>query len=258
MFSRATWVLSYYSGKMSGWIRQNVEIWSLDVTWFVTPSASTQGWRLYGINDISSQLPMTLQSYYHHWKVGTVCQPHAQVAMAGSWTRKHSNAKHELDPRMVMFSPYWGVRGMICCEVLPTDSTITTDFYRQQLEQVGAKLRENQHKINFYMATSDLILQSQWVKMYWSSDGRRFHIHRILRTRPLPTTICSILFLIICARKSSMTKTTSKSTPSIFSAKSSRTSMNAGSFLHHSFGEKSYILMEHTLLKNSRVFQVKN
>jgi len=81
---------------------------------------------------------MTPQSYYHQWQGGTVCQPHAQVAMAGSWTRQHSDAKHELDPRMVMFSPCWDVRGMIHCELLPTDSTITTDFYRQQLGQVAA------------------------------------------------------------------------------------------------------------------------
>ncbi len=91
MFSRATWVLSYYNGNTSAWIRQNVEIRSLDTTWFVTTSAPTQGWHLYGINDISPQLPMAPQSYYRRWKVDVICKSYAQATVAGSWTNRFTN-----------------------------------------------------------------------------------------------------------------------------------------------------------------------
>ena len=47
---------------------------------------------------------------------------------------------------------------------------------------------------------SDLILQSQHVKNYWSLDGLQFHIHRTLLTWLLRTTTCIVLYLTIYAK----------------------------------------------------------
>ena len=49
----------------------------------------------------------------------------------------------------------------------------------------------------FCMTMPDPILQNRRVKNYWSSDELRFHIHLILQTWLLRTTICSVLFLTI-------------------------------------------------------------
>ncbi len=105
------------------------------------------------------------------------------------------------------------------------------------------ELRQNSRgsrtEFSSYMITPDLTLQNQRVKNYRSSDGLWFHIHLILQTWLLRTIICSILFLIICARKSSTTRTTSKWTSSTSSAKSPRTSTNTGSFLCQNVGDRS-------------------
>jgi hypothetical protein len=86
-------MLSYCGRKTSERIRQDVEIWSLDTIRVVTTSAPTRGRRMYGTTDFSPQLQMAPQSDYRRLKVGDVCQPHAQAAMAGSWIKRYSNAK---------------------------------------------------------------------------------------------------------------------------------------------------------------------
>ena len=71
LFSRATSMLSYYSGNIPERIRQGMEIWSLDTTSVITASAPTKGWYLYGNNDVWSQLSMASQSHYWWWKVSS-------------------------------------------------------------------------------------------------------------------------------------------------------------------------------------------
>ena len=68
---------------------------------------------------------------------------------------------------------------------------------------------------------------------------------------------CSVLFLIIWARKTSTKRTTSKRTSSTSLGKSLKTCTNAGSFLYPSVDDKSQRVVEHTLFKASCIFEVK-
>jgi histone-lysine N-methyltransferase SETMAR len=55
--------------------------------------------------------------------------------------------KNDLHPKMIMLSVWWGVRGIIHWELLPTDCTITADLCCEQLDRVTAKLQGKQDKI---------------------------------------------------------------------------------------------------------------
>lgn len=57
--------------------------------------------------------------------------------------------KNELHPSKVMLSVWWGTRGVIHWELIPTGSTITSDLYCQQLDRVSAKLHEKQNKVYY-------------------------------------------------------------------------------------------------------------
>lgn len=57
--------------------------------------------------------------------------------------------KSDLHPKMVMLSVWWGVKGVVHWELLPTGSTITADLYCQQLDRVAAKLQGKQDKVYF-------------------------------------------------------------------------------------------------------------
>ena len=57
--------------------------------------------------------------------------------------------KNDPHPRRVMLSVWWGVKGVIHWEFLPTDRTITADLYIQQLDRVAVKLRGKQDKVYF-------------------------------------------------------------------------------------------------------------
>ena len=54
LFSRATWMLSYYSGNTFERIRKDVEIYGLNTSWIIGLSTSTPAWYLYGFTHISS------------------------------------------------------------------------------------------------------------------------------------------------------------------------------------------------------------
>jgi hypothetical protein len=138
-----------------------------------------------------------------------------------------------------MLSTWWGVKGVIHWEVLPTSSTVTTDLYCQQLDQVPTKLGEKENKVYFSMTTRNLTLQIRHVKKYWSSDGLGFHICRILQTWLSLNTICFVLLPMTWAKKKMTKKTTSKWTSATALAKSPRSSTNEGSFLFQSVGDKS-------------------
>ncbi len=57
--------------------------------------------------------------------------------------------KTDPHPKKVMLSVWWGVRGIIHWELLPTGCTITADLYCQQLDRVAAKLKGKHHRIYF-------------------------------------------------------------------------------------------------------------
>jgi len=57
--------------------------------------------------------------------------------------------KNDLHPKMVMLSVWWGVRGVIHWELLPTGSTINADCYCKQLDIVAEKLRGKQARVYF-------------------------------------------------------------------------------------------------------------
>jgi histone-lysine N-methyltransferase SETMAR len=57
--------------------------------------------------------------------------------------------KDDLHPKMVMLSIWWGMRGVIHWELLPTNSTINADCYCKQLDIVAAKLQGKQDRVFF-------------------------------------------------------------------------------------------------------------
>ena len=57
--------------------------------------------------------------------------------------------KNDLHPKKIMLSVWWGVKGIIHWELLPTGCTITADLYCKQLDRVAAKLQGKQDKIYF-------------------------------------------------------------------------------------------------------------
>lgn len=56
---------------------------------------------------------------------------------------------HELHPKKVMLSVWWGMRGVIHWELLPTGSTITANVYCKQLDRVAKALKGKQDKVYF-------------------------------------------------------------------------------------------------------------
>jgi [histone H3]-lysine36 N-dimethyltransferase SETMAR len=57
--------------------------------------------------------------------------------------------KNDLHPKMVMLSVWWSAGGVIHWELLPTGSTISADFYCEQLDRVAAKLQGKLDKVYF-------------------------------------------------------------------------------------------------------------
>ena len=57
--------------------------------------------------------------------------------------------KQELHPKKVMLSVWWGMRGVIHWELLPTGKTITADVYYKQLKRVAKALKGKQDKVYF-------------------------------------------------------------------------------------------------------------
>lgn len=55
----------------------------------------------------------------------------------------------DLHPKKVMLSVWWGTKGVIHWELLPTGSTVTADVYCQQLERLAASLKKKQDKVYF-------------------------------------------------------------------------------------------------------------
>ena len=138
-----------------------------------------------------------------------------------------------------MVSIWWGVRGNIHWELLPTNYTITADLYCQQLDRVAAKLRRKQNGIyffhdndRFYIAksTREKLLKLGWVTTPHSSYSPHltpmgYHLFRSLSNHS--------------KEKSLMAKTAWKWTASNSSAKSRRPSTNTESFPYQSVDDKS-------------------
>ena len=114
--------------------------------------------------------------------------------------------KADLHSKKVMLSVWWGVSGIIHWETLPNGCTITADLYCQH-NWPGLPKNSKESRIEFTvcMITQDPMLQSWPAKNDWSSNGFPLFIHLILPTWLQRTTICFVLFLIICVRKSSTT-----------------------------------------------------
>jgi len=67
--------------------------------------------------------------------------------VAGSWKNRFINAKNDLHPKKIMLSVWWGVKGIIHCELLPTDCTVTSDLYCQPLDRFVKKFQGEQDRI---------------------------------------------------------------------------------------------------------------
>ena len=57
--------------------------------------------------------------------------------------------KPELHPIKVMLSVWWGTRGIIYWELLPTGTTVTADVYCRQLDMVAQSLKGKQDRVYF-------------------------------------------------------------------------------------------------------------
>ena len=97
-------------------------------------------------------------------------------------TRKHqwleagqtgvATPKNDLHPKKIMLSVWWGIRGIIHWELLPTGCTITADLYCQQLDRVAAKLKGKLDRIyvlpdnarpHMAKSTREKLLKLVWV-----------------------------------------------------------------------------------------------
>lgn len=67
----------------------------------------------------------------------------------GSREKGIPTANDELHPKKVMLCVWWGVRGVIHWEFLPSGKTITADVYTQQLNRVASKLHGKQDRVFF-------------------------------------------------------------------------------------------------------------
>ena len=57
--------------------------------------------------------------------------------------------KDDLHPKKIMLRVWWGVRGIIHWELLPTGCAIVADLYCQQVDRIAAKLQGKQDSIYF-------------------------------------------------------------------------------------------------------------
>ena len=55
--------------------------------------------------------------------------------------------KHDLHPKKVMLSVWWGIKGIIYWELLPDGCTVTADLYCQQLDRVAQKLKGKHDRV---------------------------------------------------------------------------------------------------------------
>jgi histone-lysine N-methyltransferase SETMAR len=67
----------------------------------------------------------------------------------GVGERGIATPKRNRHQKMVILSVWWGVKGVIHSELLPTGSTITADVYCEQLDRVAEKLQGKQDKVYF-------------------------------------------------------------------------------------------------------------
>ena len=148
-------------------------------------------------------------------------------------------------PKKVMLNVWWEMNGIICWDILSSGCGITADLYRQQLDRVAEKLKEEQDRIFYLLNKARPHIAKSCVKNYWRSDELPFLIHLLLLTWLQQTTICSIRFLTTFVRKSSSMRTTWKLISSTSLVKSPRISTNVRSCLCKSVGDASWIVMVH-------------
>jgi histone-lysine N-methyltransferase SETMAR len=112
----------------------------------------------------------------------------------GAGQRGLPTPKNDLHPKKIMLSVWWGVRGIIHGELLPTGCTITADLYYQELDRVAAKLKGKQDRIYFLhdnarphiaKSTREKLLELGWVTVphpSYSPDlaPTDYHLYRSL------------------------------------------------------------------------------
>ncbi len=102
--------------------------------------------------------------------------------------------KSDLHPKKIMLSVWWGVKGIIHWELLPTACNINAELYCEQSDRVAAKLQGKQDSICFLHDnarpqigrwTREKILKLGWVTVAhppYSSDlaPTNYHLFRSL------------------------------------------------------------------------------
>jgi hypothetical protein len=117
-----------------------------------------------------------------------------------------ATSKNDLHPKKIMLSVWWGVRGIIYWELLPTGCAINADLYCQQLDRVAAKFQGKQDRIYFLHENARLHIAN-------STRENLLKLGRVTVPHPpyypnwAPTDYhFSVLFLIIYTRKNSTTR----------------------------------------------------
>lgn len=67
----------------------------------------------------------------------------------GAGERGVPTPKPELHQKKIMLSVWWGTRGVIYWELLPTDTTVTANVYCRQLDRVAQSLKGKQDRVYF-------------------------------------------------------------------------------------------------------------
>ena len=103
---------------------------------------------MHRIVDLPSNVWLAQQRCHRRWEMGNVRQLFPSATMALT-SRKRSGEDKNKTFKKVMLSVWWGMRGVIHWELLPTGRTITADVYYKQLNHVTKALKEKQDKIYF-------------------------------------------------------------------------------------------------------------
>ena len=114
--------------------------------------------------------------------------------------------------RKLLLCCWWNTRGMLYWELLSQDVTVTASIYIHQLEKLAQATWENCRDVRIFTFSKiarDLMWQERLSTDYRRWAGRRFPIHCIPLTLPLPTTTCSVLLNIYYRRNRSRSMKTS-------------------------------------------------
>ena len=139
-------MLSYTNRNTSAPIRQNVQIRTWDTSSLQLQQRVDACMELI-TSHRNYQWPHNLVTGDEKWVLYINYGSHGQWVSPGQ--RGVVTPKPDLQPKKVMLSVWWGVRGIIHWKILPDGCIMTGDLCCQQLNRVAAKLKGKQDRIYF-------------------------------------------------------------------------------------------------------------